>query len=57
MLKSEFHAHTTASDGILSPKEVTMRALKNNVSFLAITDHDTISGIGEAILTANGTSL
>ncbi|MGL4850523.1 MAG: PHP domain-containing protein [Clostridium sp.] len=57
MLKSEFHAHTTASDGILSPKEVTMRALKNKVSFLAITDHDTISGIDEAILTAEGTSL
>lgn len=57
MLKSEFHAHTTASDGILSPEEVTMRALKNKVSFLAITDHDTISGIDEAILTAEGTSL
>ncbi|MGL5646765.1 MAG: PHP domain-containing protein [Clostridium sp.] len=57
MLKSEFHAHTTASDGILSPSDVVKRALKNNVSYLAITDHDTVCGIEEALTASEGTSL
>ncbi|WP_297629716.1 PHP domain-containing protein [uncultured Clostridium sp.] len=48
MLKSDFHVHTSSSDGILSPREVVKRAHLNGVSYLAITDHDTISGISEA---------
>lgn len=49
MVKVDFHVHTSASDGILSPTEIVRRAKKNNVEFLAITDHDTLSGIDEAI--------
>ncbi|WP_297424418.1 PHP domain-containing protein [Clostridium sp.] len=49
MLKVDFHVHTTASDGTLSPKEVVQRAYENNVRYLAITDHDTLSGLDEAI--------
>ncbi|OOM81657.1 DNA polymerase III PolC-type [Clostridium puniceum] len=49
MLKSDFHIHTSYSDGILSPIEVVQRANKNNVKVLAITDHDTLNGIDEAI--------
>lgn len=48
MLKSDFHVHTSSSDGILSPREVVKRAHLNGVSYLAITDHDTILGISEA---------
>lgn len=49
MLKSDFHIHTSFSDGTLSPTEIVQRAFKNNVKVLAITDHDTLTGIDEAI--------
>ena len=49
MLKVDFHVHTTSSDGVLSPKEVVQRAHKNNVKYLSITDHDTLTGLNEAI--------
>ena len=49
MLKVDFHVHTTSSDGVLSPTEVVQRAHKNNVKYLAITDHDTLTGLNEAI--------
>ncbi|MDO5039229.1 PHP domain-containing protein [Clostridium sp.] len=53
MKRTDFHVHTNFSDGILSPKNVIDRAKKNNVSILAITDHDTVDGIIEAISVAN----
>lgn len=49
MTKVDFHVHTNASDGIISPKDVVNRAYKNRVSILAITDHDTVNGLPEAI--------
>lgn len=49
MAKVDFHTHTTSSDGLLTPKEVVQRASKNKVEYLSITDHDTISGLDEAI--------
>lgn len=45
MIKVDFHVHTSASDGLLSPTEIIQRAHKNNVKYLAITDHDTVSGL------------
>ena len=50
MIKVDFHTHTTSSDGLFTPSEVVKRAYKNNVQYLAITDHDTVSGLDEAIL-------
>ena len=49
MIKVDFHIHTSCSDGILSPTEVIRRAQANSVEYLAITDHDTLSGISTAI--------
>ena len=40
----DFHSHTTASDGSLSPTELVDRALARNIHQLAITDHDTMAG-------------
>jgi 3',5'-nucleoside bisphosphate phosphatase len=40
----DFHTHTTASDGTLSPSELIDRALASNIELLAITDHDTVAG-------------
>lgn len=47
VIKAEFHCHTTASDGTLSPTEVVQLAKTNKVSILAITDHDTVDGLLE----------
>ena len=52
MIKIDFHTHSTSSDGIMTPKEVVERANNNCVKYLALTDHDTISGLEEASLTA-----
>ncbi|MBE6071098.1 MAG: PHP domain-containing protein [Clostridium butyricum] len=48
MIKADFHVHTSSSDGLLSPQDAVYRAYKNNVKYLAITDHDTVSGLDEA---------
>jgi predicted metal-dependent phosphoesterase TrpH len=51
----DLHAHTTASDGALSPQELVRLAKRSGVSVLAVTDHDTLAGIqaamGEAVRT------
>lgn len=44
----DLHTHSTASDGILSPTELIHRAIERKVDVLALTDHDTVSGIDEA---------
>ncbi len=44
----DLHAHTTASDGQLSPAELVNRAENRQVHMLAITDHDTVDGLVEA---------
>ncbi len=45
----DLHLHTTASDGTSSPKEVVRKAASLGFSAIAITDHDTISGLEEAL--------
>ncbi|MEN0037526.1 MAG: PHP domain-containing protein [Cellvibrio sp.] len=44
----DLHCHTHFSDGLLSPEAVIARAKERGVSVLAITDHDTIAGLGIA---------
>ena len=44
----ELHAHTTASDGTLAPAELVARAAAAGLSAIAVTDHDTMSGLEEA---------
>jgi len=51
-MKIDLHIHTTASDGRLSPAEVVRRAVELRMHTIAITDHDSISGIEEALTEA-----
>jgi predicted metal-dependent phosphoesterase TrpH len=44
----DFHTHTLASDGSLSPTELVQAAAANRVTAFALTDHDTIDGVAEA---------
>lgn len=49
MAHIDLHAHTTASDGSLSPSELLHAAIDRGVTVLAITDHDTLDGLQEAL--------
>lgn len=49
MREIDLHIHTTASDGTCSPREAVRRAAALGLRAIAITDHDTISGHGEAL--------
>lgn len=44
---ADLHIHSTASDGRLTPYEIYEQAKLANLSFIAITDHDTIEGVLE----------
>lgn len=45
----DLHIHTTASDGTDSPEAVVALAAEKGFSIIAITDHDTMSGVPEAV--------
>lgn len=53
----DLHIHTTASDGEFSPSEIIDKALLNGLTHIAITDHDTINGLDEAISYAKGKNI
>lgn len=44
----DLHSHTRASDGLLTPEQLVLRAVQQRVGVLAITDHDTTDGIQPA---------
>lgn len=45
----DLHTHSTASDGSLSPTEVVRLAKARGLTAIALTDHDTIEGLAEAV--------
>ncbi len=47
----DLHTHSTCSDGTLTPSEVVKLAKEKGLSAIALTDHDTIDGLHEAIET------
>lgn len=49
MLFVDLHTHTTASDGQYSPSELIDRAKDAGIQCLAVTDHDTVDGVEEAV--------
>jgi predicted metal-dependent phosphoesterase TrpH len=44
----DLHTHSTASDGTLTPAELTAAGVEAGLDVLAITDHDTTGGWAEA---------
>ncbi len=46
---ADLHVHTTASDGDMRPGEIVSKAASIGLNTVAITDHDTIEGIPEAL--------
>jgi len=47
-LRFDLQSHSTHSDGVLEPAEVVQRAASAGVELLALSDHDTVSGVSEA---------
>jgi 3',5'-nucleoside bisphosphate phosphatase len=55
----DLQSHSTCSDGALAPSEVVARAAQAGVELLALSDHDTVAGVAEALAAAahNGLAL
>jgi predicted metal-dependent phosphoesterase TrpH len=45
----DLHTHSTASDGSYSPAEVVRLAKEGGLAAVALTDHDTVDGLPEAV--------
>lgn len=45
----DLHVHSSCSDGTLSPKELVDYAIEKQLAAFALTDHDTVDGLDEAI--------
>lgn len=48
----DLHVHSNHSDGTLSPAQLVSYAVEKGLTAFALTDHDTVSGIDEALLAA-----
>ncbi|WP_138751696.1 PHP domain-containing protein [Paenibacillus sinopodophylli] len=46
---ADLHTHTTASDGMQSPADNVRLAKEAGLAAIAITDHDTVAGVAEAV--------
>jgi len=44
----DLHLHSTASDGLLSPADLVARTAALGLTYVALTDHDTVAGLPEA---------
>ena len=52
MTRIDLQSHSLYSDGELAPAEVVARAAAAGVELLALTDHDTVEGVDEALAAA-----
>ena len=48
----DLHTHSTKSDGTYTPTQLVQYAARKGLSAIALTDHDTIDGVGEAMQAA-----
>jgi predicted metal-dependent phosphoesterase TrpH len=53
----DLHTHSTESDGTTTIEENVAAAVALGLAGIAITDHDTMSGVGRAVAAAEGTGL
>lgn len=50
----DLHIHTIFSDGLFTPEEVVAQATQLGFSAVAITDHDSVDGVDQAIRAVRG---
>ena len=53
----DLHVHSTASDGTFTPTQLVHYAISRGLAAFALTDHDSVAGLNEAMSAAAGTSL
>ena len=53
----DLHVHSTASDGSCTPAQVVALAKDASLAAIALTDHDTISGIDDALVASKNQEL
>lgn len=53
----DLHVHSTASDGSLKPAQVVELALEKELRAIALTDHDTVDGLKEALACSRGRAI
>lgn len=53
----DLHVHSTVSDGTMTPKDLVLYAKKKGLTAFALTDHDTIDGLAEAMATGNSINM
>jgi predicted metal-dependent phosphoesterase TrpH len=53
MKTADLHMHTNHSDGTLSPVELARLAKEQNLDAVALTDHDTVTGLAELVEEVN----
>ena len=52
-MKSDFHMHSTASDGSMAPDELMRAVRAHGIDAAALTDHDSVEGVVLAARTAS----
>jgi predicted metal-dependent phosphoesterase TrpH len=45
----DLHTHSTASDGSMEPAALVRHAHRSGLDAIALTDHDTLNGVGQAL--------
>ncbi|MBR2053679.1 MAG: PHP domain-containing protein, partial [Clostridia bacterium] len=50
----DLHAHSVYSDGTCTPEEVIALAEERNLAAVALTDHNTVSGLERFMRAADG---
>lgn len=53
----DLHTHTTASDGSMRPAGLVMHARNSGLFAVAVTDHDTVDGLAEAVAEGGRTGI
>lgn len=53
----DLHVHSNYSDGTLTPAQIVREAQTIGLSAVALTDHNTVAGLGDFLRAAEGTAL
>lgn len=57
MTRVDFHIHSTASDGVRTPREIVDMAREKSLLMISMTDHDTMDGLLEGAEAATDTDV
>ena len=56
-VRADLHIHTTASDGTWTPAELIAEAQKQQLGLIAVTDHDSVANVAEAMTLATAAGI